>query len=183
MNWYPLGGCTPSSRGLNATWLFFISLASASQVQQHPLQCVFCPGSMESVVQLPPGSTEFGVNIKFIHIDLGLGLLHNALQFLEAACIVFFSLTGLHSQGGPQQGAEYSKKLSGLDDWVMLDHLVVNQLSHTLWVQASWLGWNLSILTYEVGTRSSIDDSDLTEKCWIRSAQAVQFLETHVGWL
>ncbi len=86
---------------------------------------VVCPSTKEGMVKLPPGSGELQVNIEFINVNLSLSPLHNALQFLEASCIVFWCLMGIKFQGGSTSGAEDQQQIGWFGDWVMLDHLVI----------------------------------------------------------
>ncbi len=61
---------------------------------------VLCSRSKEGIIELPPGSMEIQLNIELLHIDLSLGPLNDALQFVEAVCIVLCGLAGIHIKRG-----------------------------------------------------------------------------------
>ncbi len=63
-------------------------------------QCVLCPSTKESIIQLPPGSAKLQVYVELVNVDLSFGPLINALQLQEALCIVFHCLKDIELQGG-----------------------------------------------------------------------------------
>ncbi len=66
------------------------------------------------------------MDIKFFHIAFGFGPLHNALQFLEAVCIVVHGLVDVYIRGGVTiRGCDIPQDFGGLDNWLTLDHQVL----------------------------------------------------------
>ncbi len=56
--------------------------------------------ALRRLLLLPSGSVELEVEIKLIHIELRLSALHKTLQSLEALCVIFNGLVGIHNERG-----------------------------------------------------------------------------------
>ncbi len=64
--------------------------------------------------------------------------------------------------GLEDQGQDFMEQLSELDNQVILDHLVIKKFNHRSQNHTGGLSWSC-FLADEMGTRSSIDTTDMSK--------------------
>ncbi len=131
-------------------------------------KCILCTEPKEGVIELPPHSEEFRMNVELIHVNLGFSPLHNALQFLEVAWIVLHSLAGVHNEGRAPSGG---KIFLGLDN---------NSASLLLSKHSDGVRTQVFFHTKQA------QDTQLMPQIWkkcclIQLTHAAQFLKSQVG--